>query len=89
MNGMQARTFDIKNRDGSTSKVIQIGVPADHPFAEYDPEIGQHGLHNIRIGPILLPAPPAFIIRSRESPEVPISSSIEDIIHIRREAHIP
>lgn len=62
-NGMRARSTNITHADGSVSRVISIGVPEDHLFADPDSHAGNQGLRNLRIGPIRLPAPPTFVIR--------------------------
>jgi len=60
---MRARARDVRARDGSTSRVISIGVPQDHPFADTDNRIGESDLFNMRIGPVRLPPAPTIIIR--------------------------
>lgn len=62
-NGMRSHSTDVTHADGSVTRVINIGVPADHPMADGDRRAGVSGLHNIRIGPIRLPPAPTFIIR--------------------------
>ena len=64
-NGMRARSTTLNHADGSMSRVISIGVPSDHPFADPASMAGPTGLHNLRIGPIRLPRAPTFIIRVR------------------------
>jgi hypothetical protein len=62
---MRSHTKIVQNRDGSFSRVITLGVPRDHPFADPDAPVGDGNLHNVRIGPIRLPAPPTFVVRFR------------------------
>ena len=62
-NGMRSHSTDVTHADGSVTRVINIGVPSDHPLADMDRRAGVSGLHNIRIGPIRLPPAPTFIIR--------------------------
>ena len=57
--------YDTLNDDGSVSRVISIGVPRDHPFADPESGVGTSGLHNLRIGPIRLPVAPTFVVRVR------------------------
>jgi len=82
--------MDVTNRDGSISRVISIGVPADHPFADLEMNSGNSGLHNIRIGPIRLLAPPTFIVRIRPHGQElhPESESAEEYLHVREQAGI-
>jgi len=63
--GMRAAHTEVTNDDGSISRVISIGVPRDHPFADPESEAGTSGLHNLRIGPIRLPVAPTFVVRVR------------------------
>ena len=63
--GMRAAHAEVTNDDGSVSRVISIGVPRDHPFADPESEAGTSGLHNLRIGPIRLPVAPTFVVRVR------------------------
>jgi len=44
-------------------RLINIGVPRSHPFADTNSEAGNSGLYNLRIGPIRLPVAPTFMIR--------------------------
>lgn len=39
-NGMRARSTNITHPDGSISRVISIGVPEDHLFADPDSHTG-------------------------------------------------
>ena len=64
-NGMRAVSSTVPNDDGSISRIINIGVPRDHPLADPNSPAGPSGLHNLRIGPIRLPIAPTFIIRVR------------------------
>ena len=64
---MRAVSSNIRNDDGSVSRVINIGVPRDHPLADPESPAGPSGLHNLRIGPIRLPVAPTFIIRVRRA----------------------
>lgn len=60
---MRSNTVEFTNDDGSISRVITLGVPRDHPFADLDGPSGNGGLHNIRIGPVRLPAAPTFVVK--------------------------
>jgi hypothetical protein len=62
---MRAVSSTVPNDDGSISRIINIGVPRDHPLADPNSPAGPSGLHNLRIGPIRLPIAPTFIIRVR------------------------
>ena len=44
-------------------RLINIGVPSTHPFADTNSQAGNSGLYNLRIGPIRLPVAPTFMIR--------------------------
>ena len=57
------RTTHVSNDDGSISRIINIGVPPDHPLADTTSPAGNSGLHNLRLGPIRLPVAPTFVIR--------------------------
>ena len=83
---MRSKTTQITNRDGSISRVISIGVPRDHPFADLETNPGS-GLHNIRVGRIRLPNPPTFVVR--EMAEDGQGVSREDYNHIRQTVGIP
>lgn len=60
---MRAVSSTVTNDDGSISRIINIGVPRDHPLADPNSPAGPSGLHNLRIGPIRLPVAPTFVIR--------------------------
>jgi len=62
-NGMRANSMEIKALDGSTTRVISIGVPSSHPFADPDSRITNSELHNLRIGHVRLPPAPTIIIK--------------------------
>ena len=62
---MRALSTNVTNNDGSISRVINIGVPRNHPLADLDSEAGPTGLHNLRIGPVRLPRAPTFVVRIR------------------------
>ena len=62
--GLRARSTTVTNDDGSVHRIINIGVPSNHPMAAPQPN-GPNGLHNMRLGPMPLPVPPTFIIRLR------------------------
>ncbi len=62
---MRALSTNVRNPDGSISRVINIGVPSGHPLADPDSSAGPTGLHNLRIGPIRLPRAPTFVVRIR------------------------
>ena len=62
---MRALSTNVTNNDGSISRVINIGVPRNHPLADLDSEAGATGLHNLRIGPVRLPRAPTFVVRIR------------------------
>lgn len=61
---MRARSTTVENDDGSVHRIINIGVPSDHPMAAPEPN-GPAGLHNMRMGPFPMPAAPQFVIRIR------------------------
>ena len=63
--GMRALSTNVTGADGSISRVINIGVPRDHPLADPTSEAGPTGLHNLRIGPVRLPRAPTFVVRIR------------------------
>jgi hypothetical protein len=63
--GMRQRTQDVRHRDGSITKVISIGVPIDHPYADVEMGPSGDGLYNVRVGPLRLPMPPTFLVRQR------------------------
>lgn len=54
----------MENEDGSIHRIVNIGVPPDHPLAAPIPN-GPAGLHNMRLGAMPLPVAPTFIIRMR------------------------
>ena len=63
--GMRAQSTNVTAADGSVARVINIGVPRDHPLADPTSEAGPTGLHNLRIGPVRLPRAPTFVVRIR------------------------
>jgi hypothetical protein len=79
-------TYDLPN--GARTRVISIGVPDDHIFADHDTEVGSHGLRNLRIGPIRLPAPPVFVVRLRRGTSTGPVNEAEEFREVRRIAGI-
>ena len=60
--GMRARSTTVRNSDGTTSNVINIGVPQDHPLADRDRQAGSSGLYNLRVNGMQMPEAPEFVI---------------------------
>ena len=52
---MRARSTTVRNSDGTTSNVINIGVPQDHPLADRDRQAGTSGLYNLRVNGMQMP----------------------------------
>ena len=75
--GLRARHATVVNDDGSVHRVVNIGVPADHPLAAPEAN-GPAGLHNMRLGAMPLPVAPTFIIRMRRPRQPPSGSSNND-----------
>ena len=73
--GLRARHATVVNPDGSVHRVVNIGVPPDHPLASAEPN-GPAGLHNMRLGAMPLPVAPTFIIRMRRPREPPRGGDI-------------
>ena len=61
---LRSRATTVENDDGSINRIINIGVPSDHPMAAPEAN-GPAGLHNMRMGPFPMPAAPTFVIRIR------------------------
>ena len=66
--GLRAGHAMVTNDDGSVHRVVNIGVPHDHPLAAPEPN-GPAGLHNMRLGAMPLPVAPTFVIRMRRPRE--------------------
>lgn len=60
---MRAKSTTVTTSDGTSMRLINIGVPITHPFADTQSQAGNSGLYNLRIGPIKLPVAPTFMIR--------------------------
>ena len=63
--GLTTQAREVRRPDGSLIKVINIGVPRNHPFADHDRRAVPSDLYNLIVGPIRLPPAPTILIRIR------------------------
>lgn len=94
--GIQTESYIKENDDGSVYRLINIGVPSNHPLADPYSKAGASSLHNLKIGPISLPVAPTFTIRvragrenrqpmgldSQQNPHVPIGSQSPSLTEV-------
>ena len=60
---IRAQSKIVKNPNGVSYRVINVGVPREHQLADLSSRAGSSDLFNLKIGPIKLPVAPTFMIK--------------------------